>query len=218
VENRLASSAVEAREGALKPRQSCNASLSSVCVCLRAIATPSRGSRFGINDSRYHPLNPSERRPNTTSILKRTLTHGLITTLGIMGLTIGIANAAPGGSLTGNIVITSCRPQATNIIATGGVLGGARLSGIIRGADQKDDPKAEPVIQSLSVQIVPSTARITIVDNEVEKITNAGSRVTLQGVGVRLDAPRQREVSRGQCASSGKPGAEEAEVAPACRR
>lgn len=100
-------------------------------------------------------------------------------------LALGVANAAPGGTVAGEIVIQG--GTVRDVQATGGASGSAGFLGILKGKGGKGDVKnTETTVQGVSVAAgAQSTADITISGNKAEKIKNTGAHVNVQGVTVR---------------------------------
>jgi hypothetical protein len=96
---------------------------------------------------------------------------------------LGMAHAAPAGSITGEVIIQG--NTAEDVKTSGGASGGGKVFGI-GGGGQKGDPKnTETLVQGLSVVDAKSAADITISGNRAGKIVNDGARVIVQGVYVR---------------------------------
>jgi hypothetical protein len=115
----------------------------------------------------------------------KTFTQGVSGLLTGLVLTLGVANAAPGGTVAGEIVIG--QNTARDIQTGGGKSGSGGILRIFKASGGKGDVKnTETTVQGVSVAAgAQSSADITISGNRAEKIKNDGAHVNVQSVTVR---------------------------------
>ena len=110
----------------------------------------------------------------------------VITSGGLAVWVLGIAHAAPAGSMRSEISITN--NKANDVMDIGGIALGVGGWGkkILNVEGRQGDPNtAETVVQGVKHNGTLPVEKIIIRDNKAEKIKNMGGRLLVQGVSVR---------------------------------